>query len=180
MILATRRLRLEPFDEAHLDGLNAIDSDPEVMRYIGPLETREDTLKAIGRVKARWIKFGYSWWAWLESASGEVIGAGCVQNLRRGGESPDPTCPVELGWRLRRDRWGQGFATEAGVAMADFAFQKLAPDMLYAVCKPENVASSSVMKRLGMAYQGIQTWYEKELATYAVTSTDWRLRRAEL
>jgi RimJ/RimL family protein N-acetyltransferase len=176
-ILTTERLRLEPFDDAHLDGLHAMNSDPEVMQYLGPPESREKTAEVIQRVKARWVEYGFSWWSFIERASDEVVGAGCIQHLRRSGESPDPACPLEVGWRLRRDRWHRGLATEAAVAMADFAFQALRADVLYAVCQPENAASASVMKRLGMRYRGIETWYDKELTTYATTSNEWQRRR---
>lgn len=56
---------------------------------------------------------------------------------------------------MRRDRWRRGLAYEAAVAMADFAFQALKGDLLYAVCHPENEASAAVMKQLGMRYRGI-------------------------
>ena len=179
VILTTERLRLEPFEEAHLDGLNAMNSDLEVMRYItGRPETREETLDVIQRVKARWVEFGFSWWSFIERETGEVIGAGCIQHLRRTGKSPDPTCPLEIGWRLRRDRWHRGFAIEAAVAMADFAFDRLQADLLLAVCQAENAASASVMKRLGMRYRGIEHWHDWELATYETTSAEWRSRAA--
>jgi RimJ/RimL family protein N-acetyltransferase len=163
-ILTTERLRLEPFDDAHLDGLNAINSDPEVMRYLTAPESRKETLEVIRRVKSRWLEYGFSWWSFVERASGEIVGAGCIQHLRRSGESPDPACPLEVGWRLRRDRWHQGLATEAAVTMADFAFQTLRADVLYAVCHPDNAASASVMKRLAMRYRGIEIWYDMPLA----------------
>ena len=177
-ILSTERLRLEPFADSHLDGLNAINSDPEVMRYLGPPESREQTLEVIQRVKKRWIEFGFSWWSFVERASGEIVGAGCIQHLRKGGQSPDPTCPLEVGWRLRRDRWQQGLATEAAVTMVHFAFQTLRAQVLYAVCSTENTASAAVMKRLAMRYRGIEIWYDKELATYETTSSEWQSRRA--
>ena len=61
-VLITARLRLEPFEDHHLDGLNAMNADPEVMRYLtGRPETREETLAAIERVKARWAEWGFSW-----------------------------------------------------------------------------------------------------------------------
>src|SRR5689334_7315980 len=103
-ILTTARLRLEPFDLSHLDGLHEMNADPEVMRYItGRPETREETLAAIGRVQARWRGFGCSWWSLLDRTSGQVVGAGCIQNLRRTDSPlPDRTCPLEIGWRLRR------------------------------------------------------------------------------
>jgi RimJ/RimL family protein N-acetyltransferase len=177
-ILTTQRLRLEPFDDTHVDGLHAIDSDPEVMRYLGPPETHEETIEIIQRVKRRWDEFGFSWWSFIDRASGQIVGAGCIQHLRRTGESPDPGCPLEVGWRLRRDRWHQGLATEAAVAMVNFAFQTLRAEVLYAVCRPENTASASVMKRLGMRYRGIEIWYDKELATYETTSSEWQRGRA--
>jgi RimJ/RimL family protein N-acetyltransferase len=178
-ILTTARLRLEPFDLAHLDGLHEMNSDPEVMRYIsGRPETREETVAVIERVQARWREFGYSWWSFLDRISGQVVGGGCIQNLRRTDTPlPDRTCPLEIGWRLRRDRWHQGLASEAAVAMADFAFGMLTAPELYAVCDPGNAASAAVMRRLGMDELGIDTWYGRSLSTYRVTAEQWGSRK---
>lgn len=178
-ILTTARLRLDPFNLSHLDGLHEMNADPEVMRYIsGRPETREETIAVIERVQTRWREFGYSWWSFIDLASGQVVGAGCIQNLRRTNTPlPDRTCPLEIGWRLRRDRWHQGFASEAAVAMADFAFVTLAAPELYAVCDPENTASAAVMRRLGMDDLGIDTWYGHSLRTYRTTAERWVCRK---
>jgi len=169
--LTTERLMLVPFTDDHLDGLNALNSDPEVMRYIsGRPETRDETLAIIERVKQRWIDFGYSWWSLIEKENGLIVGAGALQNLRREATaSPDPACPLEIGWRLRREYWGRGLATEAARAIAGFAFNTVHADEIYAVCDPANVASASVMERLGMQHAGLQTWYGKNLLTYHTT-----------
>ena len=179
-ILLTPRLRLEPFTDAHVTGLNAMNADPEVMRYIsGRPETLDETRSIVERVRQRWATTGYSWWSFVDSASGEVVGAGCVQHLRReAAPEPDPSCPLETGWRLRRDQWGRGLASEAAQAMAGFAFDTLEAPELLAVCKPENSASSNVMKRLGMRDCGVQLWYGQELATYAITAEAWQARGA--
>ena len=175
-ILTTARLRLEPCADSHLDGLNALNADPEVMRYIsGKPETREETQAMITRVQARWAEFGYSWWTFIERETGEIVGAGCLQNLRReAAPQADPTCPLELGWRLRRDRHGRGYASEAAFAMGDWAFERFKPDELLAVCEPANTASSNVMKRLGMHDDGLQRWYGKDMATYRIDAAQWR------
>jgi len=177
-ILTTARLRLEPFELKHVDGLHAMNSDPEVMRYItGRPETREETLAVVERVQTRWRELGYSWWSFVEFASGEVVGAGCIQNLRRTeAPQPDPGCPLEIGWRLRRDRWHQGLASEAAIAMAGFAFGPLAARDLYAVCDPENAASAAVMRRLGMDALGLETWYGRSLQAYRTTAERWAAR----
>lgn len=174
-ILCTARLRLEPFDMSHLEGLHEMNADPQVMRYIsGRPESREETIAGIKRVQARWREFGHSWWTFLDRVNGGVVGAGCIQNLRRTpSPMPDRTCPLEIGWRLRRDRWHQGLASEAAVAMASFAFETLAAPELYAVCDPDNAASAAVMKRLGMEDLGIDTWYGHPLRTYRITADRW-------
>jgi len=174
-LLTTSRLRLEPFTERHLAGLNLMNSDPQVMRYLsGRPETMEETLAVIERVMKRWREVGYSWWALIERASEELVGAGAIQNLRREATLlPDLDCPLEIGWRLRRDRWGQGLALEAARCMGDFAFKDLEARELLAVCDPANVASAKVMKRLGMQELGLQRWYGKDLLTYRIEAGQW-------
>jgi RimJ/RimL family protein N-acetyltransferase len=173
-ILHTARLRLEPFDDLHLEGLYELNSDPVVMRYItGRAETREDTHAAIQRVKARWAEFGHSWWAFIEHEGGMLVGAGCIQHLGR-----DPANPLEIGWRLRQDRWGRGLAGEAAQAMAAFAFDTLAAPLLCAVCDPANTSSAKVMQRLGMRYRGVERWYEMDTSVYDMTAAEWAARRA--
>ena len=167
-VLTTPRLRLEPLTDAHFDGLYALNSDPAVMRYItGRPDTPEETQLMIDKVKARWAAWGYSWWAFIERATGELIGAGCVQHLGR-----DAAQPHELGWRLRQDHWGQGYASEAARAMATFAFERLQAPLLCAVCDPANTASAKVMTRLGLRYRGLERWYDADMAVYQLTRED--------
>ena len=178
--LTTARLRLEPYRDEHVDGLHALNSDPEVMRYLsGKPETRDETRAVVERVKARWAAIGYSWWAFIERETGELVGAGCLQNLRREATTlPDDDCPLEIGWRLRRDRQGRGYASEAAIAIADFAFDVRGAEELLAVCRPENLDSAKVMQRIGMQPMGLQHWYGKELTTYRIDAASWRANAA--
>lgn len=177
-VLRTARLRLEPLAEAHLDGFHAMNADPEVMRYVtGRPETMDESRASIARVQAAWARFGYSWFAWVDAQTGEFVGSGCVQHLRHSLDTgPDPSCPLELGWRLKRDRWHQGLASEGARAMAAHAFDALAAPELLAVCDPRNTASSTVMTRLGMTSLGMQTWYGLPMATYRIDADTWRAR----
>jgi RimJ/RimL family protein N-acetyltransferase len=173
-VLHTPRLRLEPLNLGHLDGLLTVNGDAEVMRYIsGQAETREEALAMIERVQARWAQYGFSWWGFIDNTHGEFIGTGCVQHLGR-----DAANPLELGWRLRRDRWGQGYASEAARRMAAFAFDDLAAPLLCAVCDPANTASSNVMQRLGMRYTGQERWYDSECSVYRISREDWQVQVA--
>jgi RimJ/RimL family protein N-acetyltransferase len=178
--LQTDRLRLEPFAEQHLEGLHAMNSLPEVMRYLGGQpESREQTQAVIARVQRCWASWGTSWWALIEVTSDRVIGAGCIQYLRR--EAAPPTDldsltsnPLEIGWRLHPDYWHQGFATEAAQAMASFAFDKFQLSELMAVRYPENIDSGRVMDRLGMRFRGFEHWYGMSVAAHVISREEWR------
>jgi ribosomal-protein-alanine N-acetyltransferase len=165
-LLFTPRLRLEPFSDAHLDGLYTLNSDPEVVRYIGngQPQTLEETRAMILRVKQHWLDFNCGWWALIEIDTNEIIGAGGIQPLAR-----IPGNPLEIGWRLRKDRWHQGYASEAARVMADFAFNTMHNPDLTAVCHPDNAASAIVMERLGMTFRGLETWYDTTTRAYYMT-----------
>ena len=179
--LVTQRLRLVPCHRDHLEGLHAIDSDPEVMRYItGKAQTRSETESMIERVNLRWQTIGYSWWTIIELQTREIVGAGCLQNLRRHGSEPDPLCPLEIGWRIRQDKWRTGIGTEAASVMADFAFARLHAEVLYAVCHPDHKASMGVMLKLGMRYDGMDEWYAQQVATFVMTAEAWRTARGTM
>jgi len=173
IILTTARLRLEPMNDSHFDGLFRMNSQPEVMQYItGKPDTPEDTQSMIDRVKARWIEYGFSWWSFIELDSNEIIGAGCIQYLGR-----DPANPLETGWRLRKESWNKGYASEAAQAMVAFAFENLKTESLCAVCHQDNQASSNVMKKLGMQYRGIERWYDMDTAVYSMDKAEWLANR---
>jgi len=174
-LLTTPRLRLEPLEDRHFDGLHALNSDPVVMRYItGRADTADDTRLMIDRVKARWAEFGHSWWGFIRRQDGVLIGCGCIQHLNR-----DPAGPLETGWRLRQDAQGQGYASEAARHMVGWAFQTLEPELICAVCRPENTPSSTVMERLGMTFTGTGRWYDMDCKRYDITAAQWRASPAK-
>jgi RimJ/RimL family protein N-acetyltransferase len=171
-ILTTTRLRFEPFAEHHMDGLHAMNRDPEVQRYLlGRPETRAETLASIHRVQARWAQLGYGWWAFMETETGELVGAGCLQHLGH-----DPANPHEIGWRLRRDHWGQGLASEAAHELARHAFEDIGAPLVRAIRHPGNLGSEKVMARLGMRALGLQTWQGEQVALHELTRDAWRAR----
>jgi RimJ/RimL family protein N-acetyltransferase len=163
--LQTTRLRLEPFSQAHAAALNILDSDPAVMRFIGDGSTRtlDQTKAAIGRVQERWERLGYAWWTLFERQTGDAIGAACLQHLAN-----EEGAPLEIGWRLRPDKQGKGYATEAGRAILRFAFRKVGADEVLAVAHPDNVSSRKVMERLGMTDEGIETHYGQPCIVYRI------------
>ncbi len=162
-----------------------MNAKPEVMRYIsGQPETREQTAAAIARVKRCWAAWGTSWWAFVDPNSGRVVGAGCIQYIRSEADIPADleslrSNPLEIGWRLHPDFWGQGFASEAALRMAAYAFDELGAAELIAVRNADNAASGRVMDRLGMQYRGVERWYGKLLPTHALSQDDWQRHKAK-
>lgn len=172
-ILTTERLRLEPCTEAHIDELDALNSDIEVMRYItGVGITLEETKAHIELVKELWKNYGYSSWSIIELKTGKLIGTGGIQHLEF-----NPENPLETGWRLLPSKWGQGFATEAARCMVEFAFEKLGVEILRAVCHQDNISSVKVMRRLGMQYLGIERWYNLDTLAYCMTKEQYFANR---
>jgi ribosomal-protein-alanine N-acetyltransferase len=164
LLIETPRLLIRPFEKTDGDivAMHALFSDPEVMKFLagGISDTMDKTLERV----ARWIglqeQFGYSLWAVIEKSSGEIIGdCGLFPFEYKGPE-------VELGYDIRRDRWGNGFATEAAGACLDYGFNELKLEYVVAVAFPENVASCRVLEKCGMTQRGMRHCYNHNLAFY--------------
>jgi len=163
MDLETPRLKLEPYDDSHYEGLRVMDSDAGVMRYItgGIVKTPEETWEGIRRVQARWDKYNFSWWAIKEKSSGVIVGAACLQHLAN-----VDGAPLEIGWRLVPEHNGKGYATEAAQAIVDYAAEQVGATYLVAVADPANIPSQRVMQRLGMTYKAIEQHYDVPCVVY--------------
>ena len=93
----------------------------------------------------------------------------------------------EVGWRLREDAWGQGFAKEAAIASLDFAFDRFGASTVVALTVAGNVASLGLMKRLGMKRRADLDFVGQfapgsgesfETLVHRIDATDWPLARA--
>ncbi len=144
-ILETPRLTLREFHPEDVDALSLILSDPETMRfYLKPFD-RHGTEEWIARNRQRYTKDGHGLWAMILKASGELIGdCGLVV------QEIDGSTEIEIGYHVRRDHWGQGFATEVARACRDFGFAHLPVVRLVSIIRPENLASRRVAEKNGM------------------------------
>jgi RimJ/RimL family protein N-acetyltransferase len=135
----TERLALRAIRLDDVDLLVALDADPAVMRYIsgGVPSSRDDVEGTVRRA------LGHRWVAY-ERATGEFVG---WFSLRPTGEHER-----ELGYRLRREAWGRGLATEGAKAMLELAFGELGVERVWAQTMAVNRASRRVMERCGLRY----------------------------
>ncbi|MDW5594544.1 GNAT family N-acetyltransferase [Conexibacter stalactiti] len=152
--IVTERLLLRPWhdDEHDLDAYARICADAEVMRYIGRGVTlnRLQAAEQLAGFVAHWREHGFGLRAAIARDSDELIGFVGVARAGQPGVRPGD---VEIGWRLARDRWGHGYATEGALAVRDHAFQRLRLARLVAFVRPRNSGSINVMGKLGMALE---------------------------
>jgi RimJ/RimL family protein N-acetyltransferase len=149
--LETERLILRAFRQTDLDALAAMQSDPEVMRFLGATgapRDRYDSWVGMAALMGQWALKGFGIWAWEERATGRFVGRGGLLEFEGW---PEP----ELAYALDRPFWGQGFAREAGRAALDWGFATLGRDRFASFIKPANTASKRTAAGLGATFEGM-------------------------
>jgi [ribosomal protein S5]-alanine N-acetyltransferase len=145
--ITTKRLIIRPCTLADFEAMHAVWSDPEVMALIP--SRPYDRAKSWARLSEKLghqARHGFSKWAVAEAASEMVIGE-CGMHYFDGG--PD----IELGYRLARAHWGQGFAAEAAQACLGWALAER-PERVVAIVDPANTRSVRILDKIGMVRDG--------------------------
>ena len=144
--ITTERLIMRGWREADLAPWAAMNADPEVRRYVGPLLTFEQAAAWVLNYQDDLDRYGFGFWAVEIRASGEFIGFTGLNTMDEG----TPFSGVELGWRLARSARGRGYATGAGLAALRYGFDAVGLPEVVAVTMARNVRSQAVMRRIGM------------------------------
>jgi RimJ/RimL family protein N-acetyltransferase len=147
-MIETARLILRGWSEGDFEPFLRHTNTPQVMRWLGGVRSEADQRETIGRLTRWQEERGFTFWAVERKADGELLGF-CGLKL-----ADTPGSPIEgmyeIGWRLRQDAWGQGYAKEAAIASLDFAFDTLGADRVVAITFAPNISSWGLMERLGM------------------------------
>jgi RimJ/RimL family protein N-acetyltransferase len=172
--IRTPRLILRRWQEADLVPMAEINADSEVMRYIGDGSPRdlEETAESIERWEEEWEDEGFGLFAVELLASGELAG---MTGLSVPLFLPEVLPAVEIGWRLGRQFWGQGYASEAAHATLEFALQDRGLDRVISIAQVGNEASENVMRKLGMVPERETTHplYGHQLRVHAIDLTEF-------
>jgi RimJ/RimL family protein N-acetyltransferase len=146
--LTTARLRLRQWRDADRALFAALNADPAVMKYFAGVVSREASDRSIDAWQAELADRGWSNWAVELVRTGEFIGFVGLSVPRRA-ELPFMPC-VEIGWRLARAFWHQGYATEAARAALRVGFERLGLARIVSFTSLANRPSRAVMERIGM------------------------------
>ena len=146
-MIETQRLILRPWRDEDLEPFAALNADADVMRFFERPFTRTESDHSVERFNSHIETNGYGLWAAELKHDASFVGLLGIQNV---GDDLLFGPTVEIGWRLRKDVWGQGLAPEGAVGALQFAFADLKlPEVVSftAVC---NKPSRRVMEKIGM------------------------------
>lgn len=172
----TPRLRLRGWREEDKAPFFERTNTEPVMRWLGGVKTREFLDGAIDKFVSWEAERGFTFWALERKEDGELLGFCGLKRV------DDPQSAIEgefeIGWRLREDAWGHGYAKEAAIASLEFAFERLGAQRVVALTVDGNATSWGLMMRLGMTrrsdldYTG-PAWAEGTVIVYVIERDEW-------
>jgi RimJ/RimL family protein N-acetyltransferase len=185
-IAETERLRLRTWDFEDRAEFNRLLNTPAVMRWLGGIADEAFSNAAFDRIDAYQRDFGFTFWIVERKHDRAVLGfCGLKRANAPGGEKF--AGEVEIGWRLREDAWGQGYAKEAAIASLDLAFGRFGAPHVVAVTAEGNLPSQGLMERLGMARREDLDFVDQRFpadsevnpqAVFRIDAADWPAARA--
>ncbi|MEO3429145.1 GNAT family N-acetyltransferase [Pelagibius sp. CAU 1746] len=170
----TERLILRPRGPADFEACLEMDSDPEVIRYVGPPWSNEEEHRDFlrRRIEARYPPgLGY-WSIFAKDDPTRFLGWVMLHPYSVAGAE------VEIGWRLRRDAWGRGYATEAAAPVLAQGFAKADMTGIVADIHPDNHGSIRVAEKIGLSFTGMVDHDGEAARRYGIDRATFAARRA--
>lgn len=165
LMLETERLLLRPLELSDAAAMFAMDSNPNVHKYLWQTPTQhiEETLKIIENVQAQYVRNAIGRFATLLKDTGEFIGWTGIKFIDDHIENGN-TNFFDYGYRLDENFWGKGYATEASIAWLAYGFDQMNIDKMNAYTHQQNAASNHILQKIGMNF--IESYHGKEGATW--------------
>ena len=178
-MIETARLILRDWREEDIEPFTRHTNTDAVMRWLGGVKPEAEIRSVIENRLMRWQRErGFTLWAVERKADGELLGF-CGLKIADTDGSPIEG-EHEIGWRLREDAWGQGYAKEAAAASLDFAFDTLGAPHVVAITFIQNEASWGLMERFGMTRRADLDYDDDRFPelnptiVYRIDKEDWR------
>lgn len=179
MTIGTQRLILRDWRDGDVAPFIRHTNTEPVMRWLGGVKSEAEMREVVEGRLMRWQRErGFTFWVVERRSDGELLGF-CGLKL-----ADQPGSPIEgeyeIGWRLREDAWGRGYAKEAAAASLTYAFENLGAPRVVAITYPQNEASWRLMERLGMtkrpdlAYDDPRFPELNPTIVYSIAREEWR------
>ncbi len=179
--LRTKRLWLRPWRDGDLDAFASMNADPEVMEYFPAPLSRDESAASMARYRAHFDEHGFCFWA-VELCGDSRFAGALGLSIPRFVAHFTPC--VEIGWRLAREHWGRGYATEGAKAALRDGFARLGLEEIVAFTVPPNLRSRRVMEKLAMR-RSVEDDFDHPLLApehplrrhllYRLSRADWEL-----
>jgi RimJ/RimL family protein N-acetyltransferase len=165
--IETERLLLRELLLSDVDGMFELDSNPNVHLFLGnkPVKDIEQSLCQIKNIQQQYKEFGIGRWAVILKETDEFLGWSGIKFIKN--EINKHKDFYEIGYRFIEKHWGKGYATEAGKAFINYAFDVTKVDAVYAYADAGNENSRKILEKLGLQYvnsfeyeEELEVWYE--------------------
>lgn len=184
-VLTTERLILRRFRDEDLPHWLKHMNTPEIRAHLGGVRSAEEVAAQIQRAQASWNGATGGYLAVIRRADGEFLGE-CGCGVLTSEAAPDEIRgELEIGWQLRADRWGHGYATEAARGLLGLVFGRFGRSLIYSQTSEANWRSWRVMERLGMERMAHLDYddplyppEENPTKVYRLTRDEWERRAA--
>jgi len=173
-LIQTDRLILREWELSDFDAYAAMMADSAVMQFLsltGTPMTRFAAWNSFAIFAGHWLLRGFGFFAVCERETGTFVG-------HVGPWRPEGWPDLEVGWTLRSEYWGRGYATEAARAAINYAFEELGCARVISLITPNNVRSIAVAQRLGERLDGEITLPhlppDRKILQYSISKASWR------
>jgi len=166
--IETERLILREMIPSDDEGMFELDSNPEVHRFVGksPVTLIDESRLMIENIRTQYAENGIGRWAVILKETNEFIGWSGIKLIKDTINNHQNF--YEIGYRFIQKHWGKGYATEAGLAFVDYAFNEMKVENLYAYADAGNINSRHILEKLGMHYVNSFEYDGEEEVWYAM------------
>ena len=150
MIFETDRLLVRQYSSDEFENFFRLNGDPEVVRYIRPVQNREEAMDAFQKLQEDYLKKpGYGRWAAHLKSNGEFVGSFAIISL------PWDEKKIQMGYAFPKENWGKGFATELLLKGLKHGTDNLSLTEIYGITEVPNIASQKVLLKAGFEFQSV-------------------------
>ena len=162
----TARLQIKALSEEDFDKIYQVQTDPEVMRYIGSglPRSKEQIQELFEKMVVHQETYGYSLCPVYERETGLFIGCAGLIHLAFDDTQPE----IEVGYWLLPQFWGKGYATETTKACVQWAFAHLSVNCVVGITQLDHIRSQRVLEKAGLQSEGRSTYRGHEVLKFVI------------